>query len=572
MIYEAFISYRRADTEVASRIYQVLKEHGRRVFFDTDALDVGDFEKSIREAIENCDMVVSVLTYKSLQRMYDNPDTDMVRRELEFCRGADQLVQFFMLLDDPAAQKGRLYETLEQYKNDEIFGWIARQNIIEFQREEDAVSGVLGISGVCDKVLQALENKSRALHFEVGGVQYVYYGQTRFQYADGKYYPWGKGQLVEKGKAVNFLVFDGEWEGSSVSHDDSRWLAGTGEVYLQGPDRQRRLIYQGHWSNLQYDDPDGILYEEDGVTVRYRGPFVKGKRVGRWETQYEEEGRIVLFKGRYNSYYEPLFGELRILHNGLEDVYHGSVRLRNDVAVPCYFGRMEYNNGTVYEGEFDSRGFWSGMGVLEIPASGFLLRMEGCFEDGAPSKGSLAAGIFWRVSVRLDGEREYRQLVFAPDGKKETVLPFYRSGYAEFHYLDGVVYKGMWEKNGGWSVKTGTKKPDGVFYDANGEEFTPSRAQLDFYHNQGKALFEPFRKWSADRTAEELRSGSPLQLQPPEQSAAEPENGEPDFMKEQAETKKTLESQAGAKKVSLSQLFEAAAGNQPQGGNVGSEN
>lgn len=524
MDYEFFISYRRADTQAAQKIWRALRDRGHRVFFDTDSLDAGDFTENIRAAIESCEIVVAILTERSLERMFRDPETDMVRKELEFCREARQLVQFFMLLNDPAARKGQLYDILKRYESDELMRWIARQNITEFQGEDEPADGVMGIAGVCGKILQAKADKVRALHFEeqLGKERkrLTYYGRTRREERDGSRYPFGKGRLVEDGKPEGYLVYDGEWEGGSRL---ANRLSGFGDVYIRNRDG-RRMIYHGHWSELLYDDLDGVLYDDDGVSVRYRGPFLKGEMLGARKARYTGGGRVYQFEGRYDSLYHvnPVYGELRVAHGGMEDVFFGNVQ---ETAYPFHtvrptFGRMEYANGTVYEGEFGvckEKSVWEGWGAAEIPAPGFLLRVECAFDDGRPAKSDEPAS----VSVRLEGETEFRQLVYG------SAFPYARAADGAFRYLDGTVYKGSWDGEKGWAYEESSgfrriHKPKGAFFDAQGREFTPTKEQLDFYDAQGKALIRPLLEWSDDKTAEELTRGEPLPLVCPEAAPEEP--------------------------------------------------
>ena len=514
MDHEFFISYRRADTQAAQKIWQALRDRGHRVFFDTDSLDAGDFTENIRAAIESCEMFVAILTERSLERMARDPETDMVRKELEYCRAARRLTQFFMLLDDPAAQKGRLYEVLKQYDGDELMRWIARQNITEFQGGDEPVDGVLGIAGVCGKILQAKADKVRALHFErktclgLGDRKLTYYGSVRRKGGDGEVVPRGQGRLVEDGKAEDFLVYDGEWEGGDA-------LAGRGEIYIQGRD-SRRLIYRGHWTDLLFDDATGTLYGPDGVTVAYRGTFAMGNMAGIGRAVITAGEQEVDFTGRFYGGM-PGYGDLRIARGGREDVFRGSVYApfrAVEVGVPFHtvlpkFGRMEYANGTVYEGEF---GFfrekltWQGWGTAEIPAPGFRLRAESFFDEGRPERRELPA----RVEVLPEGETEYRA-VFSGGLRAGTLN-------GEIRFLNGTVFRGDWRR-GDESARRGFgdgKYVPGAFFDAQGREFTPTDDQRDFYARQWEALIAPLLDWSDDRTAEELTRGEPLPLECPE--------------------------------------------------------
>lgn len=61
---DVFISYSRADKDVAMRLYHVLQESGLNVWFDRDSLGVGvDFRNEIRSAIRTCKLFVPVLSH-----------------------------------------------------------------------------------------------------------------------------------------------------------------------------------------------------------------------------------------------------------------------------------------------------------------------------------------------------------------------------------------------------------------------------------------------------------------------------------------------------------------------------
>ncbi len=202
MNYEAFISYRRADKEVAEQIFNTLTAMRHRVFFDTESLDAGDFADHIRKAIEESEMVVSILTCDSIRRMVEDPETDMVRLELQECREKDKLVRFFWLHDDEGPQSD-LYKMLGQYKDDAFFQWLLGQNITPFKGDE------AGVRETCRLVLKAVERDSQRLALKVGDKEYVYYGETRVTWK-GAVFPYGQGQMVENSGEDTFLIYEGK--------------------------------------------------------------------------------------------------------------------------------------------------------------------------------------------------------------------------------------------------------------------------------------------------------------------------------------------------------------------------
>jgi|GEM_PF-6942122 len=79
--YDIFISYRReGGAETAKHLRDVLSERGYSVFFDTDSLRSGDFNKSLLDIIDACTDFVIVLSPGSLDRCSD--EKDWVRLEL----------------------------------------------------------------------------------------------------------------------------------------------------------------------------------------------------------------------------------------------------------------------------------------------------------------------------------------------------------------------------------------------------------------------------------------------------------------------------------------------------------
>ena len=79
--YDIFISYRReGGAETAKHLRDVLSERGYNVFFDTDSLRSGDFNKSLFDVIDACTDFIIILSPGSLDRCSD--EKDWVRLEL----------------------------------------------------------------------------------------------------------------------------------------------------------------------------------------------------------------------------------------------------------------------------------------------------------------------------------------------------------------------------------------------------------------------------------------------------------------------------------------------------------
>ncbi|MBR3235087.1 MAG: toll/interleukin-1 receptor domain-containing protein [Atopobiaceae bacterium] len=81
--YDIFISYRRAGgAETAKHLRDVLTERGYRVFFDTDSLQSGNFNKKLFDVIDSCKDMIIILSPGSLDRCVN--EGDWVRMELAY--------------------------------------------------------------------------------------------------------------------------------------------------------------------------------------------------------------------------------------------------------------------------------------------------------------------------------------------------------------------------------------------------------------------------------------------------------------------------------------------------------
>lgn len=89
--YDIFICYRRdGGAETAKHLRDVLVERGYRVFFDTDSLRSGDFNRALLDVIEGCTDFIIILSPGSLDRCEN--DGDWVRKELSWALSKDKNV------------------------------------------------------------------------------------------------------------------------------------------------------------------------------------------------------------------------------------------------------------------------------------------------------------------------------------------------------------------------------------------------------------------------------------------------------------------------------------------------
>ncbi len=556
MNYETFISYRRADKEVAEQVFKTLTEMRHRVFFDTESLTAGNFADHIRKAIRESEMVVSILTCDSIRRMAENPETDMVRLELQACRGEGKLVRFFWLRggDDP---QSALYEMLEQYKDDEFFQWLLKQNITPFR------GNAAGVQETCRLVLKAVEQGSQRLALKVGDKEYVYYGETRVTWK-GVVFPYGQGTLVENSGEDAFLVYEGEWE-TLFDPSEPPMYIGTGTVYRQKRSGGRVKVYKGHWTDLLYDDQNGTLYEDDGETVKRQGCFLLVKDYPKaLRSLYKPDGevpRIVVyaeggdtplfrgeaihaagefkilaygrgeerapdgcvFTGHFNARREPQHGELRIPCGDSFHVYRGQVEETTSMLTefsrsslggfqPSRYGRMEYADGSSYEGFWD-HGKWSELGVAVIHAPEFDIRIEGSFGHGsnAPAYGGYPDGDTRevKISLRRKGETDFRLIYYAPESPDRSAVPYRFSGVGTFYYADGSRYNGNWDGKEGKAIDW-EKNITGRFLASDGTEFHPDDAQLRRYEREERAIFDPLWSWAPDKPIPKAKPGEPV--------------------------------------------------------------
>ena len=79
--YDIFISYRRENgADTAKHLRDILVSKGYSVFFDTDSLQSGDFNRALLDVIENCTDFIIILSPNALDRCVN--EKDWVRQEL----------------------------------------------------------------------------------------------------------------------------------------------------------------------------------------------------------------------------------------------------------------------------------------------------------------------------------------------------------------------------------------------------------------------------------------------------------------------------------------------------------
>ena len=79
--YDIFISYRRENgADTAKHLRDILVAKGYSVFFDTDSLQSGDFNRALLDVIENCKDFIIILSPNALDRCVN--EKDWVRQEL----------------------------------------------------------------------------------------------------------------------------------------------------------------------------------------------------------------------------------------------------------------------------------------------------------------------------------------------------------------------------------------------------------------------------------------------------------------------------------------------------------
>ena len=79
--YDVFICYRReTGAGSAKHLRDILHEKGYRVFFDTDSLRSGSFNRALFDVIRNCTDFILILSPNALDRCVN--DEDWVRQEL----------------------------------------------------------------------------------------------------------------------------------------------------------------------------------------------------------------------------------------------------------------------------------------------------------------------------------------------------------------------------------------------------------------------------------------------------------------------------------------------------------
>ncbi len=439
MNYELFLSYRREDKQVVDFFYNDLSDQKHRVFYDTQSLLSGDFTQEIKTAIQESELVVSILTCQSIKRMVETQN-DMVRLELETAREAQKAILFLWLTNN--FEQSQLYDQMTVYAEDEFIVWLSRQNIIPFTSKSDS------IKKMNDKILETLEfevrkkfdairqiskkEKDTCLKFTINGKQYEYHGTSRYSSWEKNFLPYQEGVLIDAANPFAVKVYEGTWDGSDM-------FLGEGQVYLEQND-QRKLVYQGSWLKLQYHDNDGKIYNEKGDCI-YHGCLIEGEKALYGEEIFEDG---TTFRGWYKNN-KPLTGDMRY-SNG--DAFAG--KFRNNK--PDGFGRMLYAEGGSYEGDW-MEGSPYGNGTLIYKHLGSEIWYSGGFSKG--KKTGCKRGFPMEVKIKKIGDQNFRRVFFSED---ESRFDGVFSGHGEFTYSDGSKYIGKWsngKKASGYLVENG---------------------------------------------------------------------------------------------------------------------
>lgn len=167
------------------------------------------------------------------------------------------------------------------------------------------------------------------------------------------------------------------------------------------------LKYKGQWKEHKFHG-NGILYSDGDSTI---GVWGNGKLLSAKTTQHTQYGR-----------------------------YSGDIKNN----LPNGEGTMNYNNGWIYEGEWDD-GIWNGYG--ELTTSDFLY--SGYWEQGKPNgEGavSYAAGGYYDGTWK-NGERDGWGDSYNEDGTYyigEWENNEYH-GHGSYYFADDIYYEGQWE-------------------------------------------------------------------------------------------------------------------------------
>ena len=308
-----------------------------------------------------------------------------------------------------------------------------------------------------------------------------YHGEGKLRDKDGRRYEGsfehgkrqGQGTLTETDGST---IYEGEWQEDEIPQvrdGTGTRMYENGEVYkgefVRGKrhgkgtlTRKGRTIYEGDWRDDEYCTGKGERKYEDGSV--YKGEFVQRKRQGQG-TLTDKDGHAI-YEGDWKD--DRYHGEGELTFNAKHDydeiVYtgefcdgepHGTGKYTHKDRV--YYapeGRMEYADGTVYEGRVRM--------YLDVA----------CYENRAPRN-------YWPIGVLKHGKGKltYKdgsvyEGRFEFDEKTTEGKLTYKDGSVykggKLTYKDGRTYEGDW-KDGQYHGKGKLRDKDGRRYEGSFE-------------------------------------------------------------------------------------------------------
>lgn len=123
---DVFISYSRADSDIAEKLYYVLKERGLKVWYDRKNLGLADdFKSEIRRAIRTCSLFVPVLSHHITEQANDE---HIYRLEWQWAIEHKRMISSAIPYIAPLTEKGlnmddRLADIPEDIKDNNAFSF-----------------------------------------------------------------------------------------------------------------------------------------------------------------------------------------------------------------------------------------------------------------------------------------------------------------------------------------------------------------------------------------------------------------------------------------------------------------